>query len=219
MNNYSIDSIQITYCSKTMPHILNLIELCQNCNLIPLPPYRSSKQSNIIFCKACYLSHYKNFDYNVIPSKSELKLMDQIVFSCKFFSQGCNEEFSIHTLQNLLFHQQKCKSNPTKTNFTGIKRLRHANQIMKTEIEIIHDQLNIQALSFQEQSQKLQDTIKSQAKDIIHLKKTVQDLKKYMDNQISLIINKFNDKLDSQAIEISNIKQSIPDQQNSIEIK
>ena len=40
-----------------------------------------------------------------------------------------------------------------------------------------------------------------------------------MENQISLIINKFNHKLDSQAIEITNIKQSIPDQKKSLESK
>ena len=40
-----------------------------------------------------------------------------------------------------------------------------------------------------------------------------------MDNQISLIVNKFNDKIDSNAIEISEIKRSIPDDEKSLEIK
>ena len=65
----------------------------------------------------------------------------------------------------------------------------------------------------------MKDTIKSQATDIIYLKQTIEDLKKYMDNQISVIMNKFNNKLESQAIEINIIKQSIPDQQKSMEIK
>ena len=79
MKNYSIDSIDITFCSKTMPTILNSIELCQKCNLIPLPPYRSNKQSDITLCKACYLSKNKNFDSTIIPSKIEMKLMDSLL--------------------------------------------------------------------------------------------------------------------------------------------
>ena len=126
MMNYSIDSIETAYCLKTMPNILNLIELCKNCRKIPLPPCRSNKQSDVILCKSCYLSIYKNLDCAILPNKTEMKLLDQIVFSCKFFAQGCNEEFSIDSLQNLLFHQRNCKRN--STNFTTKKRLRHASK-------------------------------------------------------------------------------------------
>ena len=59
-----------------------------------------------------------------------------------------------------------------------MKRLRHANLIFKTEIEIIHKKINKQTLSFQEKSQKLQNTIKSQTSDIIHLKHSLENLQK-----------------------------------------
>ena len=108
MKNYFINSIETSYCSKTIPIILNFIQLCKNCNLIPLPPYRSNKQLDVILCKACYLSHYKNFDCNILPSITDIKLLDQIVISCKFFSKGCNEEFSINSLENRFLHENKC---------------------------------------------------------------------------------------------------------------
>ena len=64
MMNYSINSIETKYCSKTTPNILNLIQLCKNCNKIPLPPYRSYKKPEMILCSGCYLTQYKSFDYN-----------------------------------------------------------------------------------------------------------------------------------------------------------
>ena len=94
-------------------------------------PYRSSKESDITKCKACYFSQYKNFDYTILPSKTEIKLMDQIVISCKIFAQGCNEEFSIHTLLNIFFDPGMYTKNPIKTNFTRIKLLRHYNRILE----------------------------------------------------------------------------------------
>ena len=77
--------------------------ILKNCRKIPLPPYRSNKQSDIILCKTCYLSLYKIFDCAILPIKTDIQLLDQIVFSCKFFAQGCSEEFSINSLENLLF--------------------------------------------------------------------------------------------------------------------
>ena len=35
MKNYFINSIKTNYCSKTIPTILNFIQLCKNCNQIP----------------------------------------------------------------------------------------------------------------------------------------------------------------------------------------
>ena len=137
MMNYSINSIETKYCFKTMLNILNSIELCKNCSRIPLPPYRSYKQPEIILCKACYFSDNKTYDHTILPSENQIKLISQIVFSCIFSDRGCDEEFTIDTLQNLLFHEQKCKKNHIRTNFTRIKRLRHANQNLKTEKHIL----------------------------------------------------------------------------------
>ena len=206
--NYSINSIESRFCSKTMSNILNSIQLCENCNRIPLPSYRSYKQPEIILCKDCYFLHYKTFDYTILPSETEIKLIGQIVFSCMFSDRGCNEKFTLDSLQNLLFHEQKCNRNPNKTNFTRIKRQRYVNKIFKTEIEIIHDQIIKQELSFREKSKKLKDTIQSQGTEIILLKQSVESLKNQMDNQISVIMNKFSDKLED-ILKFQSFKQEI----------
>ena len=129
MMNYSINSIETKYCFKTMSNILNSIKLCQNCSQIPIPPYRSYKQPEIILCKACYFSHNKTYDHTILPSETEIKLMSQIVFSYMLSELRCDDEFTIDTILNLLFDQQKSKRNPNKTNLTIIKRLRHVNKI------------------------------------------------------------------------------------------
>ena len=60
--------------------------------------------------------------------------MDQIVFSCNYFVQGCQEEFLIHSLQNLLFHQLKCKRDKAKpaTTHSGISTIfYHSREVRK----------------------------------------------------------------------------------------
>ena len=106
MMNSSITSIETKFCFKTSPNILNSIQLCKNCRQIPLPPYRHYSQSEIILCKQCYLSQYKTFERIILPSEIEKNITSQIIFSCKFFAQGSQEEFSIHSLQKLLFHNK-----------------------------------------------------------------------------------------------------------------
>ena len=174
MMNYSINSIESKYCLKTMSNILNSIELCKNCSRIPLPPYRSYKQPEIILCKTCYFSHNKTYDHTILPSESQIKLISQIVFSCMFHDRGCEEEYTLDNIPNLLFHEQKCKKNQTKSNFTSIKRLRHVNKIFKSEFEIIHDQLIKKELFFREKSEKLENTVESQSKEIMDLKQSIE---------------------------------------------
>ena len=174
MMNSSITSIETKFCFKTSPNILNSIQLCKNCRQIPLPPYRHYSQSEIILCKQCYLSQYKNLDSNVISSKSEMKFMDQIIFSCKFSDRGCTEQFDSNTLQDLYYHQKKCIRNPNKNNFTRIKRLRTVNKSFKSKVEIIQNEINSQKLSFQENSKNLQNIINSQSNQIIELKRVIE---------------------------------------------
>ena len=81
MMNYSINSIESKYCLKTMSDILNSLEFCKNCSRIPLPPYRSYKQPEIILCKTCYFSHNKTYDHTSLPSESQIKLISQINLS------------------------------------------------------------------------------------------------------------------------------------------
>ena len=44
--------------------------------------------------------------------------MSQIVFICIYYDLGCNSEFTIETLHNLLFLIQKGKRNPMNNNLT-----------------------------------------------------------------------------------------------------
>ena len=52
-----------------------------------------------------------------------MNFMDQIVISSKFYAQGCNEEFSFHTKQNLLFqHKFQDTLNSQATNIIHLKQ-------------------------------------------------------------------------------------------------
>ena len=222
MKSYSIASIESKYCFKTNPDTLDWTQLCQNCNRIPLPSYRSNKEPDHIFCKTCYLSLNKNIELLVIPSISDLRLLGKLVFSCKNFEKECKEEFTLENLDQLLLHQKTCNKNVIKkTNYTKIKRLRNENRLLKNEIEIIHDTIVTQTLSCNKKSKKYEDLINSLTFEMAQLKQTVQNQQIENDNTITQIINKFNNRLDDKINSLSNemtqIKQTIQNQQKPMD--
>lgn len=241
MYNYLIDSINHKYCINTSLDTLDEIEMCQNCNHIPLPSYRSYLDPKIILCKSCYISLNKNLEHLVIPSRTEIKVLGKLVISCKNSYYGCHEEFSLQTLDILLIHQQNCdkkliicpvqeckRCGKVKSNhklhdcFAQFRGdyfdpcLRESNHILKNEIEMMKDELNKQRLSFDEE-------FKSQANEIIHLQQIVQNYENSFNKKIKqnfkTINKKFDDKFESQANEINHLKQIVQDYEISFDKK
>ena len=140
MKNYSLDSIDSKFCSKTKKDTLDCVELCKICNLIPLPCYRSNKNPENIFCKTCYFSSNKKIEDLVVPSNGDLKLVGKLVFSCSNFNEGCLEEFTLNSSEELLIHQQICNH---KLNIIPSNKYKNFPRNSKN----VNDSLNIYKLS------------------------------------------------------------------------
>ena len=105
---YYLDAMDSKYCFKTNPDFFEMIQLCQQCNRVPLPFYRSNKDSEKVFCKTCYFSSNNSIDHLINTSNADLKLLSKLVFSCEYFENDCNEEFSLSTLDKLIIHLKEC---------------------------------------------------------------------------------------------------------------
>ena len=109
--SFPISSLEIKYCKSTKNKVLDEIEICMNCKKIPLPAYRSTFHQNNIYCKTCF--DLENFDSktHVIPSKNDIKRLEKLVISCKFFEKGCEAKYQIKSLESLIIHENKCVFN------------------------------------------------------------------------------------------------------------
>ena len=114
--SFPINSLKTLNCKSTDIKVMKKIDLCVNCKEIPLPPYRSQIEPNNIYCRKCF--DIKNFDPSSLiqPSNKDLKSLDKLIISCKFFENGCQHEFKMNDLDNLLFHEKHCLSNKVQLN-------------------------------------------------------------------------------------------------------
>ena len=217
MINNALDSIQSKYCAKTNQSYLDKIQTCKNCSLIPLPSYRSYIYPDKIFCKKCYHSLNKNPKHLIIPSETELQLLEKLIISCINYEQGCMEEFSMTTLEELLFHQQNCKPNLITSSRSDIKaRDDQVDQLLTPEFE----ESKIQSPSYNEPLTKLEDSIKSQSLEISQLKQIIKIQRESVGKEIEEVKNansKLIELIKSQDKEIEQLKQSSQIQKQSIE--
>ena len=102
---YSIDK---QLCLKTYPDILECINLCRNCLMFPLTSYFIKDTENH-FCKSCYNLLNINPQQTIPPSKS--KLLNKLIINCKYFENGCQLEFSVKTMDEMVNHINKCEFN------------------------------------------------------------------------------------------------------------
>ena len=98
----SLNSIDKDLCFKTDSKVLEYINLCKICHMIPLPSYNSIKDQENQFCKPCY--HTLNIDpeHTIPPNKFELKSLEDLIISCKYYITGCNLEFSFRTINEMV---------------------------------------------------------------------------------------------------------------------
>ena len=194
MKKFLIDSIKLENCVKSNEDDLNSLQICDNCSKLPLPAYRSSKKSENSFCKTCFISLNFNLEHLIFNTKPELKLLERLVFSCKNYSEGCEREFKLGELDQLMFHQEKCD----KKIIVPLKKCKHRqcskrknkahncllkfsndiDQKMNQLIEMFSKKIDYieksndfkleqQRISFQKQFQNLQKINKKQQDNII----------------------------------------------------
>ena len=58
----------------------------------------------------------------IIPSLTEIKLLGKVIFSCKNHKEGCNEEFNLDSLEQLLLHQKSCVIKESQNKIEKCKR-------------------------------------------------------------------------------------------------
>ena len=109
--SFPISSIEKKFCKSTKINVLNEIDVCINCQQVPLPPFRTTKHLDNIYCKKCF--DLKNFDpkTHVKPLKNDIELLEKLVISCRFLEKGCDSEFQINSLESLILHEKKCLFN------------------------------------------------------------------------------------------------------------
>ena len=117
MMSFPIFSVEKKFCTSSAMDVLEDVDICFNCQQIPLPSFRSNIQPNNFYCKKCY--ELQNFSPNTImlPHKREIKLLEKLIISCKFFQKGCSETYSINNLEELLFHEKNCHLNHISSNY------------------------------------------------------------------------------------------------------
>ena len=105
---FPICSVDKKCCKSTKLEVLDDIDLCINCQMIPLPAYRSTFNTDNIYCKKCF--DLENFDpkTHIKPSKGDIKLLEKLVISCKYFEKGCQNEYQINSLDSLISHENMC---------------------------------------------------------------------------------------------------------------
>ena len=106
--SFPICSVEMKCCKSTKIEVLDDIDFCINCKKIPLPPYRSTIHQDNIYCKKCF--DLENFDpkTHVKPSKRDIKLLEKLVISCKYFEKGCQNDYQINSLESLISHENMC---------------------------------------------------------------------------------------------------------------
>ena len=210
MNKYSVDSIEPKFCFKTNPNILENIKICQNCSNIPIPCFRSHKEPKNTFCKSCYFSINKNLEFLSNPAYTELKLLEKLILSCENYEMGCQEEFTIKSLDKLWIHHQICSKKQPIPNLNKCKRCssilhrdklhncqflkvnqKKINQELKIDIQmIVNEALSKQSLIFEEKNRILEDKINYLALDNENLNQTVQNMQKFVEIKINQSIGK-----------------------------
>ena len=111
--SFSICSVDKKFCKSSKIKVLEDIDICLNCQLIPLPYYRSILYPDNFYCKKCY--EILNFDPKsiMVPHKRDIKLLEKLIISCKFFEKGCPENYHTNSLEDLLLHEIKFHFNIT----------------------------------------------------------------------------------------------------------
>ena len=226
MMKYSIDSIDQKFCSKTNKESLQMIKVCQICERIPLP-YYINKDSKDVFCQKCYISKNKNTQDLDDPLTDDLLLLGKLVFNCEKFENGCQEEFKLDTIEQLLLHQQNCK----KGNLALETKI---DEIKKDFEIIVQDALKKQEILFLDKIKNLQEINDSQAKDIekleetfinqYNLNKNLQETNESNESQINTqkeavlniqnLIKKLQDADESLRLDNNYIKEINKNQQN-----
>ena len=108
-SSYQINSINRKFCSKTDQNVFDYIEMCKDCQEVPIPCYRSIEdEEGNFFCRNCF--EKRSFDKKSIiqPSKREIKELDNLVICCKFFEKGFLNQFAFKNLVILIDHQKTC---------------------------------------------------------------------------------------------------------------
>ena len=231
MNTYLIDSIDYKYCLKTNPDTLYEIKVCQSCLRIPLPCYRSNKDPpEFIFCRTCYYSKNKMKEHLKNPSNDDLKLLYKLVINCANYEKGCQEKFSINTLDKLLLHYDNCP----KANNISFKKCKRCSMVLhKTMIHDCFNQiknndtvehLNKANQELREEIKHLKETLykqelssKSQTAEINHIKKIIQSKFNEIDNKIEkLFLSDINleNSIKSQKSIIASLSQIVSSNQS-----
>ena len=109
--SFPVCSVDKKFCKQTKIKVLEDVDICVICKQIPLPSYRSTLQPDYFYCKKCY--EIQNFDSKttMVSHKRDIKLLEKLIISCKFFEKGCLEKYDINSLEDLLLHEKKCQFN------------------------------------------------------------------------------------------------------------
>jgi hypothetical protein len=106
MNEYIIDSIKFERCKKSPQNILTSLILCDICNNLPLPRYKSFRQQNKTYCKTCYLNHNQKLEDVIYPNRIETNFLEQVIINCSDIT--CERVFNINTLKDMIEHEKTC---------------------------------------------------------------------------------------------------------------
>ena len=111
MISFRVSSVEMKFCKQIKIKVLEDVDICLICKHIPLPYYRSILQPDNFYCKKCY--EIQNFDpkTTIVPHKRDIKLLEKLIISFKFFEKGCLEKYDINSLDDLLLHEKKCQFN------------------------------------------------------------------------------------------------------------
>ena len=75
----SLNSIDKDLCFKTDPEVLECINLCKICHMIPLPIYKSTKDLENSYCKSCYELLNIDPEHTISKNKFEIKLLEKLI--------------------------------------------------------------------------------------------------------------------------------------------
>ncbi len=147
-------SINKKFFQKSDEETLNSIEPCKECNEIPIPPYRSNLEDDHYYCKICFEKRNLPIESLIKPSKSEIKMVEKLKISCKFFEKGCSVVYFFREIIQLREHENSCLYSKTsnfieKENHFHVGKLNHIccrckqfKSLNHDCYEAVHQQLN-----------------------------------------------------------------------------
>jgi hypothetical protein len=226
MKSYIIDSVDLQNCSKSDLKTLNKLKLCNNCEKLPIPAYKSYKNQDLTFCRSCYYKLDYKEKHLLKSTDMELELLGELILNCK--NPVCNQQFDLNSIEEMVLHELKCRNSDDNLRIKKCKRCfqfysnfkkhdcitelkkeqGYFNSILQKHIQ---EQFSHQNDTFNKRINELEEKLQSQEQTIIKLSKKLNKVEKV--NKAFESILRENKKITrDNKDQLSGLKQSMENQ-------